>query len=318
MDIAVVDIHTGYTRRPEAEMNEIQTLDLEFFGATEVIASFLAPTRSGFVMFDTGPASSIPVVERRLAELDYDLNDLQAVFATHVHLDHAGGAGVLARRTGCAVYAHPAGAQHLAEPGRKLLPSAERIYGEMMEPLWGKTVGVPEERVFPVVDGESVTVDGLVVRGWHTPGHASHHVAWQFDGSVATGDVAGVRFPGATHVLPPMPPPDIDVEAWRTSLSTLRSLDPQRLLLTHFGAFDDCARHLDELEDRLLRWTGTAREVVDTGGDRATLGAVLLAADEREMEASAVPPEAVARYRKLCPMEENASGLFRYCSQQLH
>jgi glyoxylase-like metal-dependent hydrolase (beta-lactamase superfamily II) len=297
-------------------MTEFRTLDLEFFGATGIIASFLAPTQNGFVVFDTGPASCVEVFERRLAELDYDLEGLRAVFATHVHLDHAGGAGVLSHRSDCAVYSHPAGAQHLSEPGRKLLPSAERIYGDMMEPLWGKTVEVPGERVIPVADGDSVIVDGLEVRAWHTPGHASHHVAWQVDDVIATGDVAGVRFPGATHVLPPMPPPDIDVEEWRKSLALLRGLDPQRLLLTHFGAFDDPARHLDELEDRLLRWTETANRVVAAGGDRATLGSELLAADEQEMEASKVPPEAVARYRRLCPMEENASGLFRYCSQR--
>jgi glyoxylase-like metal-dependent hydrolase (beta-lactamase superfamily II) len=224
---------------------------------------------------------------------------------------------VLSRRTDCAVYCHPAGAEHLVEPGHKLLPSAERIYGDMMEPLWGSTVGAPAERVIPVSDGETVTVDGLEVRAWHTPGHAAHHVAWQVGDSIATGDVAGVRFPGATHVLPPMPPPDIDVDTWRKSLALLRELGPTRLLLTHFGAFDDPARHLDELENRLLRWTETARRVVSAGGDRAALGSELLAADEREMEASKVPPEAAARYRRLCPMEENASGLFRYCNQQL-
>jgi hypothetical protein len=114
-----------------------------------------------------------------------------------------------------------------------------------------------------------------------------------------------------------MPPPDIDVDEWRKSLELLRDLAPRRLLLTHFGAFDDPARHLDELEDRLLRWTETAKRVVAAGGDRATLGSELLAADEREMEASGAPPEAVARYRRLCPMEENASGLFRYCSQRI-
>ena len=246
-------------------MTEIQTLDLEFFGVTELISSFLAPTQGGFVLFDPGPASVVDTVESRVREAGFELGDLRAVFATHVHLDHAGGAGILSQRTGCTVCCHPVGAPHLADPAAKLLPSAERLYGDMMEPLWGTTVGAPEANIRSVNDGEAIVVDGLEVTGWHTPGHASHHVAWQVGDAVATGDVAGVRFPGTTHVLPPMPPPDIDVEKWRRSLDVLRRLAPRALLLTHYGAFDDPLRHLDELEDRLLRWTEVARRVVAAG-----------------------------------------------------
>ncbi len=295
-------------------MTEIHTLDLEFFGATELIASFLAPVDGGFVLFDPGPASAVGTIERRVAEAGFGLEDLRAVFPTHVHLDHAGGAGVLAERTGCTVFCHPVGAPHLEDPAAKLLPSAERLYGDMMEPLWGTTVGVPKDQIKTVDDREAVTIDGLEVIGWHTPGHANHHVAWQIGDAVVTGDVAGVRFPGATHVLPPMPPPDIDVEKWRQSLSVLRRLDPSRLLLTHFGAFDDPMRHLDELEERLVRWTEIASRVVANGGDKKALGDELARIDEEEMNGSGVSPEAVERYRRLCPVKESSVGLFRYCS----
>ncbi len=295
-------------------MIEIQTLDLEFFGTTGLIASFLAPVGRGFVLFDPGPGSAVETIERRVGEAGYRLEDLRAVFATHVHLDHAGGAGVLARRTGCAVFCHPVGAPHLEDPAAKLLPSAERLYGDMMEPLWGTTAGVPEAQLRTVDDGEKVTMDGLEIIGWHTPGHANHHVAWQIGDAVATGDVAGVRFPGATHVLPPMPPPDIDVEKWHQSLAALRRLAPSRLLLTHFGAFDDPVRHIDELEERLERWTDVARRVVSNGGDNKALGVELEKIDEEEMRESGVSPEAAERYRRLCPVKESSVGLFRYCS----
>jgi hypothetical protein len=139
-------------------------------------------------------------------------------------------------------------------------------------------------------------------------------VAWQIGDAVATGDVAGVRFPGATHVLPPMPPPDIDVEKWKESLAVLRRLESARLLLTHFGSFDDPVRHIDELDDRLSRWTDVARRVVSEGGDKKDLGIELERMDDVEIEASLVPPEAIMRYRRLCPMKENSAGLFRYCS----
>ena len=295
-------------------MSEIQTLDLEFYGTTRLIASFLAPVEGGFVLFDPGPASAVETIERRIGEAGFELEELRAVFPTHVHLDHGGGSGVLAQRTGCTVFCHPVGAPHLEDPAAKLLPSAERLYGDMMKPLWGTTVGVPSDLLRTVDDGETVTIDGLDVIGWHTPGHANHHVAWQIGDAVATGDVAGVRFPGAAHVLPPMPPPDIDVERWLESLGILRRLAPSRLLLTHFGAFDDPERHIDELEDRLVRWTEVARRVVSNGGDKKALGAKLEGIDEEEMNASGVSLEAAERYRRLCPVNESSAGLFRYCS----
>lgn len=297
-------------------MTRMRTLDLGFYGTDRLIASFLAATDDGFVLFDPGPASCVERLEAAVEAEGHSLSQLVAVFATHVHLDHAGGAGVLARRTGCEVHCHPAGARHLADPRAKLLPSAERLYGDMMVPLWGETEGVPEDLVRAAGDGQEVVADGLRVVAWHTPGHAVHHVAWQVEDSIVTGDVAGVRFPGASHVLPPMPPPDIDVEAWRRSLDRLRALQPSELLLTHFGAFDDPSRHLDELEDRLVRWTGIADRVVAEGGDWRRLGAELEALDGTEMARSGVAPDTVERYRRLCPMKENSAGLFRYCSQR--
>ncbi len=297
-------------------MTDIQTLDLEFLGASQVIASFLKPVDGGFVLFDTGPASCVDVLAQKVEEQGFKIEDLKAVFATHVHLDHSGAAGVLSQRTGCDVFVHPAGVEHIAHPEHKLLPSAERIYGDRMESLWGKIVGVPEERVCDVSDGEKVAIGDTEIQGWLTPGHANHHVAWQIGDWVATGDVAGVRFPGATHVLPPMPPPDIDVEAWIRSIELVRGLEPETLLLTHYGAFHDPQRHLDELEARLRSWTKMAEIVISTGGDWEDVGLELAVVDAREMEEAGVPEEAVVRYRQLCPMKENSAGLFRYCSKK--
>ena len=293
----------------------IRTLDLEFLGTSELIAAFLAPVDRGFVLFESGPASGGGALDREIKDAGHEIEDLKAVFVTHVHLDHSGGAGVLAQRTGCPVYCHPSGVEHLADPGKKLLPSAERLYGNMMEPLWGTTVSVPRAQLKAVDHGETVRIGDFEVRAWHTPGHAIHHVAWQIGDAVVTGDVGGVRFPGATHVLPPMPPPDIDVEEWKRSLNLLRGLEPRHLFLTHFGGFDDPGRHLDELEDRLDRWTEVARQVVGEGGDTAALGARLEDLDNREMKASNMSAEITGLYRKMCPMEGNSAGLHRYVTK---
>ncbi len=294
-------------------MKQLTTIDLGFQGFSQVIAAYAAPTGDGrFVLFESGPASSVAAVETAIEELGFTVDDLAAIFATHVHLDHSGGAGVLARRTGCTVYAHPAGVAHLIDPGAKLLPSAERLYGDMLEPLWGRTEGVPSRQLKTVSHGEKIVLGELEVIAWHTPGHAVHHVAWQVGGDVVTGDVGGIRFPGAAHVAPPMPPPDIDVKLWRASLDLIRGLEPERLLLTHYGAFDDPLRHLGDLEERMLRWTAIAESMVAEGGSREDLADTLTVLDQEEIEIEDLPQETVERYRRLCPMPENSAGLYRY------
>ncbi len=295
-------------------MIDIHTLDLNFMGYSQLIASFLVPcSDGGFVLFETGPASTLETLESEIIEAGFQLEDLRGIFPTHVHLDHSAGAGSLAIRTGAPVFVHPEGAPHLIDPSEKLLPSAKRLYGDMMTPLWGTVEPVPKELVVVAQDGDTVELEGLEIVAHHTPGHAVHHIAWQVGRAVAMGDVGGVRFPDATHVLPPMPPPDIDVDLWLHSLERIRAVEPDLLLLTHFGVFDDVERHLDELEARLTRWLDVARQTLATDDDGSTVAEAILALDEAEMAESTVPPDAVERYRKLCPMDANAAGLERYC-----
>ena len=277
----------------------------------------MAPTGDGgFVLTEPGPASTIEALERGVQAAGFAIDELRAVLVTHVHLDHSGAAGTLARRVRCPVLVHPEGAAHLIDPER-LLASAERLYGPMMIPLWGETLSAPRELVRVMADGETAVFGELEASAWHTPGHARHHVIWQLGEQVATGDLAGVRFPGASHVLPPMPPPDIDVGLWLDSLERLRQLKPSRLLLTHFGAFDDVDRHLDELEARIERWSTLAGAAVGEGLAAEDLVDRLTKLDEDEMAASEVPPAAVERYRRLCPMDGNSAGLLRYWQKRL-
>ncbi len=296
---------------------KIFTIDLGFMGVNEIIAAFAVATGDGgWVLFETGPASSLTTLEGELARAGFALADLSAIFVTHVHLDHAGAAGTLARQAGCPVWSHPEGVPHLADPG-KLLASAERIYGDRMETLWGKTEPVAAAQVRGVEHRGRVVVGDLEVVGWHTPGHAVHHVAWQVGDGVVTGDVAGIRFPGCSHVSPPLPPPDIDIPTWQKSLSLLRKLSPRRLLLTHFGVFEDPPRHLDELDRRLLQWTEIAERIISAGGTQEELAAELQSTADIDMAAAIglAGEESTAmaeRYRHLSPMDANAAGLFRH------
>src|SRR5690606_27601983 len=147
--------------------------------------------------------------------------------------------------------------------------SASRIYGDQMETLWGEILPVPADRVVEVHDGDEILTGGTTLRALDTPGHAHHHLAFHDADrrAVFTGDVAGVRLGGLSYVRPPTPPPELDLELWRQSVLRLRELRPERLLLTHFGAFDDPDWHLDDLLSRLFYWAGRVETRLDDGTD---------------------------------------------------
>lgn len=295
-------------------MIDIHTLDLEFQGHRELIAAFLVPCPDGgFILIETGPGSTLETLEAEINRAGFDLLDLQGLFPTHIHLDHAAGVGELAVHTGAAVFAHHSAIPHLLDPAEKLLPSARRLYGDRMDSLWGSVDPVPKELLVEIRDGDTVELNGLDVVAHTTPGHAVHHVAWQVGNAVATGDVAGIRFPGSRYVLPPMPPPDIDVALWRTSIERIRMIEPEMLLLTHFGPVDDVEDHLASLEGRIDLWLTKAEENLDAGGDASDLARIIGALTESEMAEAAVPPAALERYRHLCPPDGNTAGLDRYC-----
>jgi glyoxylase-like metal-dependent hydrolase (beta-lactamase superfamily II) len=183
----------------------------------------------------------------------------QALLLTHIHLDHAAATGALVRRwPELEVYVHERGAPHLIDPSR-LLASAERLYGEAMERLWGEIVPVPEANVNPLAGGEDV----LGMRVAYTPGHASHHVCYLHEetGTAFVGDVAAVRIPPSDLIVPPTPPPDIDVEAWIDSIAVVESWRPERLALTHFGQVDDPIEHLEKVRERLREEAGLAQQL---------------------------------------------------------
>ena len=198
-----------------------EIIDLHFQGFPHVIASYVLRGPAGVAVIETGPASTYPALKAGLAGLGIELTQVTDVLVTHVHLDHSGAAGWLARDSGATVHVHTVGAPHLADPG-KLLSSAQRIYGEDMDRLWGKTVAVPAGQVHALQDGDVIDAAGLRLVAVDTPGHAYHHMAYLLDGLCFTGDVAAVRFPGLPHVRVPTPPPEIDLPAWRRSLARLR------------------------------------------------------------------------------------------------
>lgn len=227
----------------------IHTIDLNFQGYHQAIASYLVQNESGAVLVESGPGSTIDALESALSEHDLKLRDITHVLLTHIHLDHGGAAGKLAQ-LGAVIHVHPAGAPHLLNP-EKLIGSATRIYGDNMSKLWGEFLPVPEEKLRVVSHEEQLEIIGLEFIALHTPGHAEHHVSYLLEDTCFTGDVGGVRIPGYPYLRVPMPPPELHFEKWYNTLSLLRKTGLKWIAPTHFGIFDDPLWHLSQVEASL-------------------------------------------------------------------
>jgi glyoxylase-like metal-dependent hydrolase (beta-lactamase superfamily II) len=247
------------------------------------------------LLVDPGPQSSMGTLLEALGD-----EQPRALLLTHIHLDHAAATGALVRRwPGLEVYVHERGARHLVDPS-KLLASAERLYGDQMERLWGEIVPVPEANVKPLAGGEDV----LGLRVAYTPGHASHHVCYfhEQSGTAFVGDVAAVRIPPSDLVVPPTPPPDIDIETWLDSVAIVESWRPERLALTHFGAIEDPIEHLETVRKRLREEADLAREFSEADYER----------HHRAMVAESLGPEAAEELLRAVPPQYQWRGLNRY------
>jgi glyoxylase-like metal-dependent hydrolase (beta-lactamase superfamily II) len=188
---------------------KIETIDLDFMGTEQVIASFLLLGEDGAALVETGPTTCLDRLTAGLKEHGVSHEDVRQVFVTHIHLDHAGASGHLSELLPNATfYVHEVGYPHLADPS-KLVKSASRIYGERMEELWGEARPVPEDRISILKDEEETQAAGGVLVAHYTPGHAYHHFAYlePESGALFAGDVAGIRLPGQSYIRPPTPPP---------------------------------------------------------------------------------------------------------------
>ncbi len=226
-------------------------IDVMFQG----VAHSICCHQVGDVLVDVGPESSHAAL---LAALGDDVP--RALLLTHIHFDHAGAAGALVRRwPDVEVWVHERGARHLVDPER-LVNSARRLYGDDFDRLWGEVVPIPEGNLRVLEGGETIG-DWRVA---YTPGHASHHVSYldQRTGAAFTGDVAGARI-GSGPMVPPTPPPDIDLELWAQSIETIAAWEPEALAITHYGTFTDVAEQLDSLRRGLRHWGQRARELTD-------------------------------------------------------
>ncbi len=294
----------------------IEVLDLEYQDTPHTIAAFLVFSDrgdggdTGPVLVETGPASTLPALERGLAEHGVTPDDIRHVLVTHIHLDHAGAAGWWAQR-GAQVYVHPRGAPHLIDPS-KLIASATRIYGDLMDTLWGEVVPAPAERVTVVEDGDVIEVEGLEFAAIETPGHASHHHVYRLEDVLFTGDAAGIRVPGFDWIDLPAPPPEFDLELWKQTLVRLRSEAPRAIYRTHFGPSTEVAAELDVLEGLLDETVNTVRGLIETGIERPELLARYSAWVADQARAAGADEESIRTFEIANPRDMSVDGIVRY------
>jgi glyoxylase-like metal-dependent hydrolase (beta-lactamase superfamily II) len=271
----------------------VEPLDLLHLGRKRVIGAYLVETREGPALFDCGPATCVPTLKQRLADRGFELQEIRHLLLSHIHLDHAGAAGVLVREhPALQVHVSPVGASHLVDPSR-LEKSARRLYGDEFDRLWGELAPVPAENVREV--GDSV----LGLECFPSPGHASHHVCYlDAEGTLYAGDAAGVRIQPSRFVLPPTPPPEFDLETWETTLGEIERRQAKRLALIHFGVADDPPEHLAELRERLRGWTA----IVGNGATQ----------EEFEQMAAAQLGDDAPPYEQAMPLWQSYAGLRRY------
>jgi glyoxylase-like metal-dependent hydrolase (beta-lactamase superfamily II) len=287
-------------------------VDLQFLGRSHAIASAILQGPAGTVIVDPGPTTCLDTLGLALQRHGTRWAEVTAILLTHIHLDHAGATGTILREhPGITVYVHERGAPHMINP-EKLLASATRLYGDDMDRLWGEFASVPAANVVVLRGGERIEAGGRTYDVAYTPGHASHHVSY-FDaasGVAFVGDTAGVCIDGR-YVLPPTPPPDINIEQWRDSVAAIEAWSPGTLFLTHFGPTMSVRPHLQSLMENLERAAGWVRETLDESGtdeERAAGYAERLRHDLRRHMTEAQ----MAAYPIAAPFEQLWQGLARY------
>jgi glyoxylase-like metal-dependent hydrolase (beta-lactamase superfamily II) len=275
----------------------MEPIDLLHQGAEKIIGVYLLETDDGPTLFDCGPTTCVGRLKEALRERGLDLTDVRHLLLSHIHLDHAGAAGVLVREhPRLQVHVSGIGAPHVVDPAR-LEASARRLYGDTFDTLWGELAPVPRGNVHSV--GERV----LGLDCFPAPGHASHHVVYVAgDGTAYCGDAAGVRIQPHRLVLPPTPPPELDVEGWHHTIDKLLRREPRELALVHFGVACDPVDHLESLRRRLDHWV----ELAGSGVSEQEF------AERVRQEAAAHGEEALDEYERAMPLWQSYAGLKRY------
>lgn len=293
---------------------DIHVLDLNFQGLKEITAVYLIVGPEGPILIETGPGSTLNTLLRQIRQRGFEPEQIKHVLVTHIHLDHAGAAGWWAQQ-GAQIYVHSFGARHLIAP-EKLLASAQRIYGDKMDTLWGEMLPAPAEKVTEVFDNDILEVAGLRIQALETPGHARHHHVFVLGDVAFTGDAAAARLPGWNFPDVPAPPPEFDLEVWETTLDRLLAQNFRQIYPTHFGLVDDVTNHL-QMVKRLVRETAVfIHTQMQAGLSRDEIVTVYKNWFADRARQAGLGEEAIAHYAAANPLYMSVDGVMRYWQKQ--
>lgn len=288
----------------------IEIIDLLFQNTPSSTAAFFVSTSEGPVIIETGPHSTLPQIEYFLKQKNYTLSDVKHVFITHIHLDHAGAAWAFAKE-GATIYLHPFGKKHLVDPS-KLLSSAKRIYKDKMKELWGDLQPIPSEQLQTLANGEKIAIGDTDFIAWYTPGHAVHHLSVQIGKELIAGDVAGVKIGKTGMVVPPCPPPDINIEHWLNSIAVLEELDLEAVYLTHFGKITDLPTHFTALKFILKDWSDWVHPYFKAATPMEEIVPKFTEYTLQQLKDFGVDQVTLKSYEKSNPVAMSIVGLLRY------
>jgi glyoxylase-like metal-dependent hydrolase (beta-lactamase superfamily II) len=242
-------------------------IDLKPIGIENFIASYVIISNKTMIV-ETGPTTSIGNLLEGLREIGIRNDEVNYVAVSHVHIDHAGGAGMLLKHLPNArLLAHPRGASHLVKP-EKLWTQTKQVLGKIAE-MYGKIHPVPEKRIIQAKNEMIIELgEGVKFKVLETLGHASHHLSFYENSSkgIFTGDAAGVYLEKLDVVLPTTPPP-FHLEITLSSLACLKKMNPERLYYTHFGVRDDAIKRLEAYTAQLKLWARVVVEGMEDGED---------------------------------------------------
>lgn len=287
----------------------IQIIDLNFLDTKQSIGSFLIPTAKGPVLIESGPETTFPVLKAGIEKAGYKIEDIHAVLLTHIHFDHAGAAWKFAKN-GTKIYVHQVGLPHLANP-EKLWNSAAQIYGDDMNRLWGKMEPIPEDLLIAANDGDVINFGNVQFKVIYTPGHAVHHNAYQLNDVIFTGDVAGCKIANGP-VVPPCPPPDIDLVLWKKSIQKLKDANPSALYLTHFARQEHPVQLLEELEMELDNWANFIKPFFDAGIPADEIVPQFMQFTSQAFKTKGLTDTEIQIYEYANPSWMSVNGLLRY------
>lgn len=243
----------------------ISAVDTEYL-RPQMDAAHVVVTGSRAVIVDTGPNSAVPLILAALNELGVERDAVEYLFLTHVHLDHAGGAGALMRELPRATAVlHPRGAPHMIDPA-KLIAGSRAVYGDLFDGLYGEILPIARERIVIAQDGQRFEMAARAFECVHTPGHALHHQAIvDLDtASIFTGDTFGLSYrefdtARGPWIMPTTTPTQFDPGQLKASIVRLMQFRPRRLYLTHYSEVAQCARLANDMYDAIDAFVRIAR-----------------------------------------------------------